>query len=319
MQALAFHPWAELFPLLEGGAFEEFVADVKANGVREPVITYQGKILDGRNRYRACERLGIDPPQREYTGDSPLMYVISLNLHRRHLDESQRAMIAAKLANMSEGRPAANAKDSVSQSKAAEVMNVSRTSVTRARKVMKEAAPEVVKAVEAGAVRLNTAHEIAGAPRDEQASAAKEGPKAVRKLAKKRRVEKLEKSVSRAVTERNNAHLAAHARAEPKRRALYLWREFVALKVSPAEFVRTAGRDEAASLTRSVARFFLEVGRLAKVDAKKRTPLARVVKRAKASRTRKAKKAAHARIARRAKKVARIARRASSSSARLGA
>ncbi|HWJ71914.1 MAG TPA: MT-A70 family methyltransferase [Kaistia sp.] len=61
MKSLAFHPLADLFPLIEGAAFDELVADVAANGLREPIVLHQGMILDGRNRWRACWAAGVEP------------------------------------------------------------------------------------------------------------------------------------------------------------------------------------------------------------------------------------------------------------------
>ena len=99
-----YHSAAELFPLIEGEDFERLVADIDTNGQREAIVVLPtGEILDGRNRYRACDRLRIKPIIRVYACDTPLAYVISLNLHRRHLNESQRAMVASKLANMPRG------------------------------------------------------------------------------------------------------------------------------------------------------------------------------------------------------------------------
>jgi len=97
---MEFHEIADTFPLLEGKEFHSLCRDIASNGLLEPIWTYQGKILDGRNRYRACVAVGVEPQFREYNGDNPLSFVISLNLKRRHLNESQRAVIASKLANM---------------------------------------------------------------------------------------------------------------------------------------------------------------------------------------------------------------------------
>lgn len=92
------HPAASIFPLLEGKEFEAMVEDIRANGLREPPwIHPDGRLLDGRNRLRACEILGLTPPYRVWSGDgSPESFVISQNLHRRHLTKDQVAAIAAK-------------------------------------------------------------------------------------------------------------------------------------------------------------------------------------------------------------------------------
>ena len=103
MTTLEFHPLANVFPLLEGEEFDALVADIQASGLCEPVWLYEGQILDGRNRYRACQVLGLDCATRDYLGNDPLAFVLSMNLQRRHLDESQRAMIAARLATMRQG------------------------------------------------------------------------------------------------------------------------------------------------------------------------------------------------------------------------
>ena len=99
------HPAAEIFPSMDGADFDALVADIRENGQREPVIMHDGMILDGRNRWRACLQLGIEakvePWDRKGT---PQEFVISMNLHRRHLTISQRAMIAAGLATLKHGQ-----------------------------------------------------------------------------------------------------------------------------------------------------------------------------------------------------------------------
>jgi len=100
---LTFHPLADLFPLVDGAEFDQLVADIAANGLLEPIVLFEGRILDGRNRYRACEAADVPCEFRLFDGDDPAAFVVSLNLRRRHLSESQRAMVAAKLANMRQG------------------------------------------------------------------------------------------------------------------------------------------------------------------------------------------------------------------------
>jgi hypothetical protein len=108
MEDLSFHPLADLFPLMEGAEFDELVADIKKNRLREKIILYQGKVLDGRNRYRALRRLGKDPGYiREWAcvnvrfidkaNSGPEAYVVSANIHRRHLTAERKRDLIAKL------------------------------------------------------------------------------------------------------------------------------------------------------------------------------------------------------------------------------
>lgn len=92
-----FHPIANIFPLMEGDDFDSLVADIKAYGLLESIWIYDGMILDGRNRFLACAKAGVKPKFRDYRGDNPLGFVLSLNLERRHLDQSQRACLAAEV------------------------------------------------------------------------------------------------------------------------------------------------------------------------------------------------------------------------------
>jgi hypothetical protein len=155
---MEFHPLADLFPLLTDEATEALGDDMLEFGQREPIWTYDGKILDGRNRYRACLLKGIEPRFAEFRGADPVAFVASANLHRRHLDESQRAVIAARLATMRQGArtdlsPAG--RNDVSQAKAATLLNVGKRSVERGRVVLDHGVPDLVHAVEKGDVSVS--------------------------------------------------------------------------------------------------------------------------------------------------------------------
>ena len=89
--SLTFHPIAEIFPMIEGPEFDALVADVREHGLREPIVTFEGAILDGRNRFRACQAAGIPYRLEPFRGDDAASFVVSLNLRRRHMDASQRA------------------------------------------------------------------------------------------------------------------------------------------------------------------------------------------------------------------------------------
>ncbi|MDH2092312.1 ParB N-terminal domain-containing protein [Rhizobium pusense] len=166
------HPLADLFPMMDDDAFLDFAQDIEKHGQREPIIIYENKILDGRNRYKACQMLGFSPRFKEYNGSDALGFVISLNLKRRHLTESQRSMVAGKLANLGKGNLSKSANlpiSPVSQPDAAKMLNVSERSVRTAKQVQKSGVPELVKAVEEGAVSVSAAAVIAKQTPEKQA------------------------------------------------------------------------------------------------------------------------------------------------------
>jgi len=171
-----FHEYANIFPMLEGKDLEALRANIEANGQINKIILYQGKVLDGRNRYRICEMLGIEPETIVYPGDDPIGLVLSQNLHRRHLDESQRAMVATKLATLPPHRPAKENKSAnlrtypqdaekqeattqsgaIFQPEAAKMLNVSERQVQSAAQLRREAPPEIIGQVERGEKTVHT-------------------------------------------------------------------------------------------------------------------------------------------------------------------
>jgi ParB-like chromosome segregation protein Spo0J len=148
------HPIAAVFPLMTGSDFEELKASIKANGQQLPCTLFEGEILDGRNRYRACFELGIECKFETPEIADPFEYVAAMNLARRNLTISQRGVIAAEMANMKSGsrtdlEPRGNCPE-VSLEKAAQIMGVSRTTAVRGRRVLRQSDPETISEIKAG-------------------------------------------------------------------------------------------------------------------------------------------------------------------------
>jgi N6-adenosine-specific RNA methylase IME4 len=172
MKQLQFHKLADLFPMMEGDAFDAFAADIKQRGLLHPIVVHDDKILDGRNRYRACLKADVAIRVETFAGDDPLGFVIASNLHRRHLNESQRAMIAAKLANMSAHRPNnKSANLQTSQIDAAHLLNVSTRTLASAAFVRTNGSHALTQAVEQGAIPVSVAAKVAKLPKDQQREA----------------------------------------------------------------------------------------------------------------------------------------------------
>jgi len=188
---MEFHEFANIFPLIEGAEFDKLVEDIKHNGLQQhTVYLYEDKILDGRNRYRACKKLNklYDVNLLNFVGtpEEALNLVVSLNLLRRHLQESQRAMAGARVKHIYEKqakerqiRKPIKKENSVrenfpqqnkgkSSDKAGEALNVSGRSIRTAEKVLKEGTPELSKAVEKGDIPVSGAVTIVNEPPEVQ-------------------------------------------------------------------------------------------------------------------------------------------------------
>lgn len=176
------HPLATLFPQITGEAFDELVADIKANGLREAITLLDGKILDGRNRASACHAAGVEPRFEEWKpasdADTPQAFVVSRNLRRRHLKESERAMIGARLVS----NPFGKKTPKTTAGQAATALNVSIGQVQRARRVISKGTPELVEKVDRGELTVRGASAIAAKLPEEQRAilAAPKPPKPVR-------------------------------------------------------------------------------------------------------------------------------------------
>jgi hypothetical protein len=191
------HPVAEFFPMMADAELDELAADIRARGLNHPIMVQNGVLLDGRNRLRACELASVQPQFQEWTSSAdPREWIISVNWHRRHLNESQRALVAARLrerqkpAVFEAGRrkrmrqPDGGATESdvmpdgcdpssanwrtTSADGPAKALNVSTRSTERAARVLEKGSKALIAAVQAGEVTVFAAQNVLHLPKGEQ-------------------------------------------------------------------------------------------------------------------------------------------------------
>lgn len=170
------HPAAELFPMMVPEQLAELAADIKRHGLIHPVVLCDGAVLDGRNRWLACELAGVKPVTVDWTGESPTAFVLAQNLHRRHLTEAQRAACATKVepmfaaeAKVRQGTRtdivpnSAQCENRRARDDAASAVGVRPQAVSDAKRIMHDA-PEVFAEMEQGRLNLSQASAAAAAP-----------------------------------------------------------------------------------------------------------------------------------------------------------
>jgi len=186
------HPIADVWPMMSEDKLHELADDIRKNGQLVPVWLYEGKILDGRNRWAACQIAGVEPKTKEYTGDEPTGFAVAMNDRRRHMNKGALAAVAAELEPFfaadaarrkkeTEGRPKKDAvkpEEKVPQvsavrrapqarEEAAKSVGVNDRYVSDAKKVKQEA-PEVFERLKAGKITLQDAkREVAKKPTDD--------------------------------------------------------------------------------------------------------------------------------------------------------
>jgi len=217
MKTMKFHEASNIFTLLEGEAYEKFKADIVENGIAIPIVTLDGEVLDGRNRYRVAEETGMELPQCEWKGEcgDPVRFVISTNLHRRQLTESQRAMVAARMreyfdkeakerqrlskgrgkkgpVNLPDLKTGRDARDD-----AGAAVNVGGRTVDYATKVLRDGIEGLAESVDHGKMAVSVASSVADLPNAKQRQAIEAAEagnkKQVRELCNKARKTKARK------------------------------------------------------------------------------------------------------------------------------
>jgi hypothetical protein len=182
--APAAHPAPGLFPLLDDAELRVLADDIKAHGLLHPIARdASGLILDGRNRLRACKLAGVEPTYETWRGEgSPAAWIVSQNLHRRHLTVSQRAMMGAGLVPLFAAEAKERGRDHAgkfartneestpgrARDKAAEAVKVSPRALEDAVTVTERAPPEVVEAVKAGKTAVSAAAKATRKPKKDK-------------------------------------------------------------------------------------------------------------------------------------------------------
>lgn len=194
------HPLSAAFPSMPESELGALALDIEAHGQREPGVMFQGMVLDGWHRYRACEQAGVEFKAVEFDGADPVAFVISRNLHRRHLTASQRAAAVVSATNwrpsgVTTGRAAAAA--TLSNKQLAEKAEVGERTIRQA-KVAETAG--LGDAVRDGKVSAERAAEISKLPKAKREKALNE-PARPKVIAAERKFEKLYEEVKAELVE----------------------------------------------------------------------------------------------------------------------
>ena len=181
MQDLIRHPLSAAWGDMPAAEFQELVDDIEANGQHEPIMLFDGQVLDGWHRYRACMHLGLACKTFDLPADAePAAWVISRNARRRSLSASQKALAIVACHEWAPvGRPenpAPGAGLPMKNAQMAAEAGVGERTIRQAKMVKAKGSKEVQEAVQKGEVSIKRAAEVAKLPKREQAAALKDKP-----------------------------------------------------------------------------------------------------------------------------------------------
>jgi ParB-like chromosome segregation protein Spo0J len=217
---MEFHEIANVLPRFDQDRLQEMADDILANGQRHPIVLFEGKILDGRHRFLACEIANVEPKVVYFKGgwEDAVALVVSENLVRRNLTGSQRALAWGKLAQLGEGRPIKWTADGenpdtlpgsggqklrrateFSAAQAAKQAQVGTRSIERAKKVLADGVPELAKAVQDGDLGVFPAGYLAELPKEQQKEALAAGPEAVKEAVREAKTKNKTRNVLKKV------------------------------------------------------------------------------------------------------------------------
>lgn len=170
------HQLSAAFPAMADEDFKGLKDSIENIGVQNPITLFEGMVVDGWNRYKAANELGIECPVRELEAwIDPIAFVRAQNKDRRHLPLSAWALIEVSLRAWKPAhRPEKGELSSplqVSSQEMADAVGVTKRTIQQAKAVQSNASPEVIAAVKTGEIGLPKAAKIAKLPKEEQAEA----------------------------------------------------------------------------------------------------------------------------------------------------
>ena len=184
------HEAALIFPLDEEN-IESLAEDIRLHGL-EPIQLLEGKILDGRRRQAACQKAGIVPTYIDVETDDAVAYVVSLNLHRRHLSTRELGLCAGRAKELQEKLAGeAKKRERLSKGRGVKVCSTDHTlnstgktrdklgaafgisgrTAERGKNIIQKGTPELIDAVQEGRIGLHNGEKIAKLPKSQQPAA----------------------------------------------------------------------------------------------------------------------------------------------------
>jgi len=184
------HPSCALWPRMPDDQLTELAADIKANGLHHSIIILDGLVLDGADRQRACKLAGVIPRYEEYTGDDPDAFVLSMNRHRKHLNEAILAFVCAEMVRRPRGGQSGNANAAKTKvvntsfvsgpktvAEIAKAASIPEHTIYNAKTILDKGIPELRSLVENGKAGIRaTADYTTHTPKDKQVA----DPKVIR-------------------------------------------------------------------------------------------------------------------------------------------
>lgn len=183
--ASPFDPVTDIFRPMAEVEYAPLKESIKLNGLREPITTQNGKIIDGRSRFRACQELGIEPSYKELDKDeSSILYIVDKNLMRRHLSDFDKVEIAQKLATLPIGSNQHTAGAGRSQKVIAELLKTSPDTLQRGKKIFNQGSEGLKNALREGKISVSVGAILADLPKQKQEEIAVNEIKTINELVK---------------------------------------------------------------------------------------------------------------------------------------